>query len=287
MSKVNKQLCVLREEIIDKIKILFVKNNNNIQNIVNKETCYNYDNNLYEYYDGCFYYLFNINDEYCVVTNELNYGLIKQRGFNRINILNDNDLQVILNNFDENIVNCSCRFNENFYKHAIQSVYYENNKKNFYVGNNTSVYLTILKEAAGYDNSIGFYVDDNGQGDNIKKIIIAPTIKGINGCQIKLGTFCNTHIGFFIVSNGNSDNLVNKDKKIFYTNYELNDIETDGNEINKIRHIVIREKHSCSPNVTNYLLFFEDLDKKLYENGQLNSLLGFNNVQLVLTFVKK
>ena len=80
--------------------------------------------------------------------------------------------------------------------------------------------------------------------------------------------------------------LVKENAKIFYTNYELNDIESD-NQQDKIRHIFIEQKDQMAPHIKHYLLFFEDLDYKLFMSDNIISpVLGFNNMQLILTVVQ-
>ena len=73
------------------------------------------------------------------------------------------------------------------------------------------------------------------------------------------------------------------------TNYEVNNVDSGDveNEYNKMRHVFIEQTVQTSPYVKHYILLFEDLPFSLYTNdGTYNSILGFNNVQLIITVIQ-
>lgn len=268
-------------------------NNDNTNTITSIDTC---DFVLPQYKIDNFYYYLNPYNSFDI-NGRIMYEYLKSTIPDRISIISDTfDIQTILNTFDESVINTlqmdTCNFE------CINNHLSTVNKKLIQITDRSTVYLTILKEAAGYDNCLGFYnLDINSSNtinsiEDIDKVILFPSIKRLNCHQIKLGCFKDKKLGFFIVSDGNNcdpPKFVDPNRKIFLTNYELNNIDEGDVEspYNKVRHIYVEQTIQTSPYVKHYILLFEDLPFSLYTNdGTYNSVLGFNNVQLIITVIQ-
>jgi hypothetical protein len=178
-----------------------------------------------------------------------------------------------------------------------------NNKQLLSICDESTIYCSIFREAAGFDNSFGFYESKQIDWHNlsvsnpktITKRVIYPSIKDLSGFGHYIGTFKNTKLGFCIMSDGNNKQIINNDlvrnfpEYNYYTNYEFNEINTLDKY--KYRHKYIEQETlcKCHKNVKNYIIMFEDLSNPLYNyDGELieNPNLSFCNAILVITVIQ-
>jgi len=171
--------------------------------------------------------------------------------------------------------------------------------KKLFIQEESCVYFTVYREAAGFDNSIGFYPHDPDNIPNIpkmKKTMIFPTIKNMQGQMVSLGKFSNTYLGFVLVADGNlgyvdgSDMVKYQPEYTYLTDYEFNHIETPDDH--KYRHLYIESNPDpcCPKNVKHYFIIFEDLNNPIIDlNGDLivDANVSFANATFLISIVQK
>lgn len=120
----------------------------------------------------------------------------------------------------------------------------------------SEVYVTYISEGAGWANTFGYYTYNEksppGSSKDIEKIVVFPHIaEGVlsQGAMLKIGdgTFpAGTVIGFFLITRGWEDGIVNYTKLTHYTDVNLN-------KNNYQQHILFKEGE-CG----DIVLAFED-----------------------------
>lgn len=171
--------------------------------------------------------------------------------------------------------------------------------KSIKITQESDIYISVYREAAGYDNSIGYYFYKKDMDlPNVKKTILFPTIKNIVGHQHYLGRVSDVEFGMFLVPDGNlkynfEGDLTNpKPKYIHYTHYEFNDDVIAPDEY-KFRHLFIEEPKNrtctCSGHIRHYIITFEDLSEAFVDMaGNLlpEAVISFDNVVFIITVMQ-
>jgi hypothetical protein len=249
-----------------------------------------------------FYYTYPFND----------YGTDNKLS---INIITYVTFEHVKHHFHKSVLQlCEVYDYENRVKQILSNPYLKNSH-GIALSKKSTVYLSIFKEAAGFDNSFGYYLFDdsnlitdpnNSQQtilnlSSIQQVVVYPCIKRMANRVARIGTFEPSHnstnfgIGFFICADGNNKQLVNGDlvrnfpEYNYYTHYEINQIDSPPQY--RFRHKFIEQSTSCLcyQNVKNYFIMFEDLSMPVYSNSGAiidDSQLSFNNAILVVSVVE-